>query len=899
METLILSWFVMVNTGSVLLLTAFGSLQFLGTLAAPMFGVLGDALGARVMLCAMRAAYAVLAGLLMVLALGGVLTPTWVFVVAGLAGIVRPNDQVLRNALIGETIPPDHLIGALGLSRGSTDSARVVGALTGAGLSTVLGIGYAYVVVTSVYLASLALTFGVSRARPVPDPGAAPSGAFTFRTSSWRDLKDGLVHVLTTPTLLALMWLAFLVNLTAYPVTSGLLPYVARSVYRVDATGLGLARGELLAGRAAGLDDHGDDGRAAPPGALDAREHRHLVRAAVRLRPRAGHDGGVAHAPSGRPRPEHGDDLDDGHAARGGGRPVPRARDGRAHARRLRHDRGADRLRRPDRARRLFAHHQRLLHGRPGLHAHHRHQVARQHVAAEAGVADGAAIHRVLVRRVLIHRVSVVHGPPGAARRHDQLTGHRPRLVRREERRDVGDLGGVHHAADGVAARRILGEVAALGFLGRDAQLLGSRGQQARRALRARRPGVNAVDRDPEAPELDGQRLGHVNDRCIAGATAQVAGVARVGAADVDDAAPLLLLHVRDRGAGAAERPHVLHVEVLEQVLVDDGLDGAGGRGRAPGRRAAVDQDVQPAELPSRLGHHRVHLRLAGDVGDQRDHAAARLGRQLARGGFELILRAGRDRHVRALAGQLSGNRLSDAEAASGHDRTFALKPEVHRVPSRCVVCAAKFESAILSQAGGARPARSTHGARRPPIRRAKRGVEAPDAGEPGGERDRAHRQRGLVDQDLGALHASGRRDGGGRRPGVAHEQPAQMPGRHAQRVGEIVDGLTFVEEAAPDEPHGARDGCRRTLPRRRSRHRLGQAPTAWGEARSLGGGRRGEGHDVARPGRLHGTGGPAVDPGGQHAGGEPPVEPTGARQTCAIAPASVEGDASPHGTRA
>src|SRR3989442_15984759 len=102
METLILSWFVMVNTGSALLLTAFGSLQFLGTLAAPMFGVLGDALGARAMLWAMPAAYAVLAGLLMVLALAGELTPTWVFVVAGRAGIVRPNDQVLRNSLIGE-----------------------------------------------------------------------------------------------------------------------------------------------------------------------------------------------------------------------------------------------------------------------------------------------------------------------------------------------------------------------------------------------------------------------------------------------------------------------------------------------------------------------------------------------------------------------------------------------------------------------------------------------------------------------------------------------------------------------------------------------------------------------------------------------------------------------------
>jgi hypothetical protein len=73
----------------------------------------------------------------------------------------------------------------------------------------------------------------------VPDPSATPRGASSLRTSSWRDLKDGLAHVLSTPRLLALMWLAFLINLTAYPVTSGLLPYVAKRVYMVDATGLG------------------------------------------------------------------------------------------------------------------------------------------------------------------------------------------------------------------------------------------------------------------------------------------------------------------------------------------------------------------------------------------------------------------------------------------------------------------------------------------------------------------------------------------------------------------------------------------------------------------------------------------------------------------------------------
>jgi len=246
METIILGWYVMVHTGSVLLLTLFASLQFLGTLASPMFGVLGDRLGARLMLCAMRATYALLAALMTLLALTGLLTTAWVFALATLAGVFRPNDLVMRNTLIGETIPLSHLMGALGMSRAIMDSARVAGALAGAGLSSVLGLGPTYVFVTIFYLAGLALTFEVSRRRPVPDPVGAPLAAFSGpasvgapRASRWRDLRDGLVHVATTPALIAAMWLAFLINLTAYPVSSGLLPYVALRVFLADATGLG------------------------------------------------------------------------------------------------------------------------------------------------------------------------------------------------------------------------------------------------------------------------------------------------------------------------------------------------------------------------------------------------------------------------------------------------------------------------------------------------------------------------------------------------------------------------------------------------------------------------------------------------------------------------------------
>ena len=241
METLILGWFVMVHTGSVLLLTLFASLQFAGTLTSPLFGVLGDRLGGRFMLCAMRATYAGFAALFTILAFTGALTTGRVFVLAGLVGIVRSNDLVMRNWLIGETIPAPLVGGAVGLSRAITDTARITGALVGASLSTALGVGSAYAAVTVLYLAGLALTFGIARRRPVADPAEGPgaAGRPLILSSGWRDLKEGVAYVVRTPALVAMMWLAFLVNLTAYPATQGLLPYVARTIYQVDARGLG------------------------------------------------------------------------------------------------------------------------------------------------------------------------------------------------------------------------------------------------------------------------------------------------------------------------------------------------------------------------------------------------------------------------------------------------------------------------------------------------------------------------------------------------------------------------------------------------------------------------------------------------------------------------------------
>ena len=233
MEGVILGWFVLVTTGSVLALAVFGSLQFLGTLISPLFGMAGDRIGYRNLLCLMRATYVAVALMLMGLFLTGLASPVPVFILAALIGLVRPSDITLRNLLVGETMPAEYLMRAMGVSRTTADSARIVGALSGATLVAVMGSGLAYVAVCLVYVISLGLTFGVGirRVRVLGDSG--PPG------SPLQSLKEGFAYIWASPDMRATMLLAFLVNFAAYPLVGSLLAYVAKNIYGLDQTGLG------------------------------------------------------------------------------------------------------------------------------------------------------------------------------------------------------------------------------------------------------------------------------------------------------------------------------------------------------------------------------------------------------------------------------------------------------------------------------------------------------------------------------------------------------------------------------------------------------------------------------------------------------------------------------------
>ena len=233
MEILILGWYVIVETQSVLSLTLFASLQWLGTLLAPYLGALGDRLSRRTLLCSLRLIYLVLSLVLMTLALTQSLEPSHVYLVSLLAGLVRPSDLVMRNGLIGDTISGFKLMSAMGLSRTTMDTARIIGALFGAGLFSLFGLGVAYIMVSLFYAISFLLTLGVSGIKTNPVRLNRKK-----QDSIFFNLKQGFIYVWRTPALLAAMWLAFLVNLTVFPVSHGILPYVAKSIYKVDESGL-------------------------------------------------------------------------------------------------------------------------------------------------------------------------------------------------------------------------------------------------------------------------------------------------------------------------------------------------------------------------------------------------------------------------------------------------------------------------------------------------------------------------------------------------------------------------------------------------------------------------------------------------------------------------------------
>ncbi|MCY4578752.1 MAG: MFS transporter [Chloroflexi bacterium] len=239
MEFLVLVWFVATRTESAFLVTLYGALRFTGTLFAPFYGIIVDRYDRLMLLRISRIIFTVIALIIAALSFLGLIQIWHIFVLTGVAGMVRAFDNVTRQTLMADMVPRHNLGNAIALTRTGRDTTQIVSPVIGGFLLDSFGLGWAYVAIIALLIGGTALTIPV---KPPPRfPATRGEPIFVTLVESFRYARSHQV-------VLALLLLAFLVNLTGFPLNQGLVPVFARDVLLTDSTGLGWLLGAYSAG---------------------------------------------------------------------------------------------------------------------------------------------------------------------------------------------------------------------------------------------------------------------------------------------------------------------------------------------------------------------------------------------------------------------------------------------------------------------------------------------------------------------------------------------------------------------------------------------------------------------------------------------------------------------------
>ena len=247
MEFLVLAWFVLTETDSALLVGYYGALRFTGTLFAPFYGIIVDRYDRLTLLRLSRVIFMVIAVAIAALAFLGQIQIWQVFALTGVAGMMRAFDNVTRQTLIADMVPRHNLGNAIALTRTGRDITQIVSPIAGGFLLDAFGLGWAYVAIIALLSGGAALTLPV---KPPPRTPALRGGSMTGTIIS--TLVESFRYAIGNKVILALLLLAFLVNLTGFPLNQGLAPVFARDVLLTDATGLGWLLGAYSTGAFAG-----------------------------------------------------------------------------------------------------------------------------------------------------------------------------------------------------------------------------------------------------------------------------------------------------------------------------------------------------------------------------------------------------------------------------------------------------------------------------------------------------------------------------------------------------------------------------------------------------------------------------------------------------------------------
>ena len=243
MEIIVLAIFVLRDTNSPLLVGLIGAVKFAGTLFGPLYGLMVDRFNRKLLQVGVRVFGVALAITLTTLIITDKLELWHAYAIVTAGSMVRMLDLILIQTLTADAVPAHALHGAIGLSRSTLDGARVVGSIVGGTLLELLGLDWAYITITVLYLMATITAIKID-SRPVKTDSET--------ASIWRGFKEGLHYIKESPLLPGLIFFSFLIEFTAFPLVNGLMAVIGSDLYNQNGTGIGLLAAIASAGALSG-----------------------------------------------------------------------------------------------------------------------------------------------------------------------------------------------------------------------------------------------------------------------------------------------------------------------------------------------------------------------------------------------------------------------------------------------------------------------------------------------------------------------------------------------------------------------------------------------------------------------------------------------------------------------
>tara|TARA_B100000586_G_C20082231_1_gene415934 strand:+ start:33 stop:1310 length:1278 start_codon:yes stop_codon:yes gene_type:complete len=250
MELVVISWFILEKSNSALILGVYGALRFTGTIFAPLIGVLADLIGRKTMLMIVRSSFLLNAFAGLLLALSNNLDVWKILVMATFLGLSKTSEMVVRQSLMPDIVGINNLRNGLALERAGSDLTQIAGPIIGGLLLNSMGMSFSYAIVVLSYSISLFASILIS-ATPISH-GENQSPKSVRPRSYSKTIKEGFQHAIKSPELSFLMAIAVIINLTAFPLYFSLAAVVAREVFDMNSSGLGVMLGVYSAGAALG-----------------------------------------------------------------------------------------------------------------------------------------------------------------------------------------------------------------------------------------------------------------------------------------------------------------------------------------------------------------------------------------------------------------------------------------------------------------------------------------------------------------------------------------------------------------------------------------------------------------------------------------------------------------------